>query len=107
MKEALNLTDEGPLAVVQAYNFMTGMHAFPTLIFEEKTPERVVLYWTDCWIQESRMGQGLGEFPCKEVSMIQFCSFAEVVDPRVKVRCLFCPPDPHPPDMWCKWELTL
>ncbi len=27
--------------------------------------------------------------------------------PRAAVKCLVCPPDPHPEEFWCKWELTM
>ncbi|MFB0556302.1 MAG: DUF6125 family protein [Dehalococcoidia bacterium] len=23
------------------------------------------------------------------------------------MKCIICPPDPHPDKFWCKWELTM
>jgi len=34
-------------------------------------------------------------------------NIARVVEPRAAVKCLTCPPDPHPEEFWCKWELTV
>jgi len=28
------------------------------------------------------------------------------IDEKVEVRCLMAPPDPHPEDLWCEWEMT-
>jgi hypothetical protein len=27
--------------------------------------------------------------------------------PKAAVKHLICPPDPHPKEFWCKWELTM
>ena len=37
----------------------------------------------------------------------EFNSFAKEIDERVEVRCLMAPPDPHPEDLWCEWEVRL
>ncbi len=106
IKETLNLTGEGPRAVMQAFNFLTAMPSFALPEYEEKNSGGLVVSFPHCPVQETRLRQGRGEFPCKPVGITQFSGFAEVIDPRVKVKCLFCPPDPHPEDIWCKWELT-
>ncbi|WP_369730633.1 DUF6125 family protein [Anaeromyxobacter sp. Fw109-5] len=33
--------------------------------------------------------------------------FARTVDPRIRTRCLACPPDDHPDELWCAWEFTI
>ena len=59
-----------------------------------------------CRTQEARQGKGLCEFPCKKVRFGYLKNFAQTLNPKVKVNCLACPPDKHPKDSWCKWELT-
>jgi len=69
--------------------------------------KRAVLSVDRCRTQETRSSKGLGEFPCKKVRFGYLKNFAKTLNPKVKVKCLFCPPDKHPQDSWCKWEFTL
>lgn len=68
---------------------------------------RAVLRFTDCPPQKARMRDGRGEFPCKPVGLAMLQSYAEVIDPRVKVSCLTCPPDAHPAAFWCEWQIEI
>jgi hypothetical protein len=60
-----------------------------------------------CRVQVARGRKGLPDFPCKEVGVIEYTTFAQTIDPRIKTRCVFCPPDDHPTDAYCRWEFTL
>lgn len=62
---------------------------------------------TNCYQQVRRLEEGMGVLPCKPAG-IAICEAAmEVINPAVKVNCLFCPPDDRPPDAWCDWEFEV
>jgi len=73
----------------------------------EQDPRRAVFVMRDCRVQSARQRKGLAPFPCKSVGLVEYAGFASAVDPRLRTRCLGCPPDPKAPDAWCAWEFTL
>ncbi len=60
---------------------------------------------TNCHPQKARAKMGLGELPCKSMGIAYFEGFAPALNPKLKYRCVFCPPDQHPENEWCKWEV--
>ncbi len=73
----------------------------------EVTETRAVFRMVDCRVQSARKRKGLADFPCKTVGIVEYAGFASTIDPRIRTRCIACPPDPHPDDFWCAWEFTL
>ncbi len=73
----------------------------------EVTETRAVFCMVDCRVQSARKRKGLADFPCKTVGIVEYAGFASTIDPRIRTRCIACPPDPHPDDYWCAWEFTL
>ncbi len=61
----------------------------------------------ECRVQVARNRKGLPEFPCKEVGLVEYTEFAKAIDPRIRTRCLYCPPENHPREAYCSWEFTL
>ncbi len=59
-----------------------------------------------CRVQEARRRKGLPDFPCRPVGEVEFTTFAATVDPRIRTRCLRCPPD-SPEGMACAWEFSI
>ncbi len=74
---------------------------------EDIDETRFIFRMEECRIQVARKRKGLADFPCKQVGLVEYTEFARTIDPRIKTRCIACPPDPHPEDYWCAWEFTL
>ena len=55
-----------------------------------------VLVVTQCPQQAARVKRGLPEYHCKEMHMRAFKSFAQAIDPSLRVECRHAPPDPIP-----------
>lgn len=73
----------------------------------EQSDSRVVFRMVDCRVQSARRRKGLADFPCKTVGIVEYAEFARTIDPRIRTRCIACPPDAHPDQYWCAWEFTI
>ncbi len=96
----------GIAALVKALSFR--LYAYINVQdISEQTESRVVFRMRDCRVQAARKRHGLPDFPCKSVGVVEYAGFAETIDPRIRTRCLYCPPDEHTLDSYCAWEFTL
>jgi len=77
--------------------------------YELKRPEENVLecYMITCRTQTARERKGLPLFPCKQIGIIDYETFAGTIDPRIKTTCISCPPDPSSGLFHCGFRFTI
>ncbi|TAL18226.1 hypothetical protein EPN96_02770 [bacterium] len=71
------------------------------------TDASMVFRMVECRVQSARARKGLEPFPCKAVGIVEYSEFAKAVDPRLRAKCVACPPDKGERDFMCAWEFIL
>ncbi len=107
LKEALGLKDGGIATILTILSFMSWQLTSPLFECETEAPSKAVIYYKHCAVQEGRGKAGKPVFPCKKMKLTLLSGIAKVVNPKVKIRCISCPPDEAMADYLCKWELSL
>ena len=91
---------------------ITLIHADPHLFVHRPevatlTDTRAVVRCIECPIQVARIRDGRGVYPGEPTCTIFFQAYAGLIDPRIKVTCLACAPNPDSPEYWCEWEFEI
>ncbi len=73
----------------------------------EQDDKHAVFQMNACRVQNARHRKNLKPFPCKSVGIVEYTTFAQTIDPRIKTKCHRCPPDDFNGEYWCKWEFTI
>lgn len=106
LRETFNLTQKGIPGIIEVIQLMLCSLIFDYEI-EEVNDHKLVFKIVHCLPQEARLRLGKDVFACQPTYDSAFENLISVVDPRVKFKCLFCPPEPRPEGYWCGWEFTL
>jgi hypothetical protein len=72
--------------------------------FADETETSFVFRMNKCRVQDARKRKGLADYPCKSGGLVEYTTFAETIDSRIKTECIGCPPDPHPEEYYCAWR---
>jgi len=75
--------------------------------FAEETAKSFIFQMNQCRVQNARKRKGLADYPCKSGGLVEYTTFAEAIDSRIKTECIACPPDPHPSDYFCAWRFSI
>lgn len=106
LKKALNLQGNGVAELV--YALESSSWALYQIEKESTVSTNKGLFRvTRCRTQETRIKNGLGEFPCKQVRFGYLKNFTKEFNPKIDVICRTCPPGTHTDRLWCEWEFTL
>ncbi|MBU3917753.1 cytosolic protein [bacterium] len=74
---------------------------------EEVDENSIILRMNNCRVQAARKRKGLEDYHCKSAGIVEYRTFAETIDKRIKTECIGCPPDEHPVEWFCAWKFTL
>ena len=102
-----NIKEGGGIpALMKALNFRVYANINIQEIVEV-SENRCVFRMNNCRVQYARNQRNLPDFPCKSVGIVEYGDFAKTIDPRIKTRCIACPPGPHPDNYYCAWEFSI
>ncbi|MDD4566242.1 MAG: DUF6125 family protein [Eubacteriales bacterium] len=73
----------------------------------DESPKSIIFQMNDCRVQSARKRKGMDDYPCKSAGMVEYSSFAEAIDSRIKTECIGCPPDKHPEEWFCAWRFYM
>ncbi|MHA1283698.1 MAG: DUF6125 family protein [Promethearchaeota archaeon] len=102
-----NISENGGIpALIKALKFRTYANINKQEI-TEISENKCIFKMLECRVQFARKAKGLPDFPCKPVGLVEYELFAKTIDPRIKTRCIACPPDEHPKEFYCAWEFYI
>ncbi|MGB6873228.1 MAG: DUF6125 family protein [Dehalococcoidia bacterium] len=106
IKSFLQLPQQSGLdGLEQALSFRLYAHINEQAI--ERSGDELILRMVKCLVQTTRRRKGLPDYPCKSAGVAEFPAFARMIDPRIKVECISCPPDEHPKAWVCAWRFYI
>ena len=75
--------------------------------FVDEEASSFVFQMNNCRVQNARKTKGMDDYPCKSAGLVEYSTFAQSIDSRIKTQCIACPPDDHPDEWSCAWRFYL
>ena len=75
--------------------------------FRDETTNSFIFQMDACRVQLARQRKGLDDYPCQSGGLVEYTTFAETIDSRIRTEAISCPPDPHPVEYFCAWRFSL
>ncbi len=73
----------------------------------ERSGNELIFRMVKCRVQETRRRKGLPDYPCKSAGVVEYQTFASMIDSRIRTECIGCPPDEHPEAWACAWRFYI
>jgi hypothetical protein len=103
IKKAFNLGHNPIPALVRAVDIDPAW-LFWDYTIEQLSDTQALFRVTGCKAQRARIRIGRGiNLDCQKVDGAYLTSFAQVMDPMIKVKCNMGPPDKNSDNLWCEW----
>jgi hypothetical protein len=107
IKQVLGLPENGGIqALKAALNYRLYARINEQSI-EDVNETCIIFRMESCRVQAARKRRGLDDYPCKSAGMVEYPSFGEAIDSRIRTECIGCPPDGHPDAWYCAWKFTM
>jgi hypothetical protein len=107
IKELLDLPERAGLEGLKAALGFRMYARINKQSIEDVDDNSFIFRMNDCRVQSARKRKGLQDYPCKSGGMVEYTSFGESIDSRIKTECIGCPPDQHPEEWYCAWKFSL
>jgi hypothetical protein len=106
IKAILELPDGGGLDALET---ALGFRLYSRINTQttERQGNSLVFKMVNCRVQDARRRKGLDDYPCKSAGVVEYSSFAQAIDPRIRAECIACPPDQLPADWFCAWKFYI
>ncbi len=91
------------LAEALKYRMVDRANPSETIFKDGKLIHKILI----CRVQEARTRKNMPLHPCKSAAIYEYSGFAEVIDERIKCRCISCYPDVTDNSCSCAWEFWI
>ena len=107
IKKFLQLPEQAGLAGLKKALSFRVYGGINKQTFIDDTPDSIIFQMNECRVQLARQRKKMDDYPCKSGGLVEYRTFAEAIDSRLKMECIGCPPDQHPADWFCSWRFYL